>query len=67
MRQTREVRSGGSYLSHNDFRAHFGLGRAEKIEAVEVRWPSGPCRNLPGARDPAAITSLQEGEGAAED
>lgn len=66
MRQTREVRSGGSYLSHNDFRLHFGLGRAEKIEAVKVRWPSGLAETFP-ALEAGKYHTLQEGEGAAED
>jgi hypothetical protein len=35
------VRSGGSYLSQSDFRVHFGLGTAAKIDSVEIRWPSG--------------------------
>ncbi|MBB6146165.1 hypothetical protein HNQ77_004137 [Silvibacterium bohemicum] len=39
--QTDEVHSGGSYLSQNDLRLHFGLGAATKIDTVEVRWPSG--------------------------
>ncbi len=39
--QIGEVRSGGSYLSQNDLRLHFGLGKAVKVEKVEVRWPSG--------------------------
>ncbi len=37
----REVKSAGSYASSNDPRAHFGLGRADTIEWLEVRWPSG--------------------------
>jgi hypothetical protein len=36
-----EVRSGGSYLSQNDVRAHVGLGAASRVDAVEIRWPSG--------------------------
>lgn len=40
-RQTAEVRSGGSYDSHNDFRLHFGLGRQTHVSRIEVRWPSG--------------------------
>src|SRR6266403_1030299 len=36
-----EVRSGGSYLSQNDLRLHFGLGVAAKIDVIEVRWPTG--------------------------
>jgi len=47
MTQTDEVRSGGSYLSQNDLRLHFGLGAATKIDAVEIRWPSGTIDKLP--------------------
>jgi hypothetical protein len=36
-----EVRSGGSYLSQNDLRLHFGLGVHQKIDKVEIFWPSG--------------------------
>lgn len=39
--QTDEVRSGGSYLSQNDVRLHFGLGAAPKAERIEIEWPSG--------------------------
>ena len=39
--QTEEIHSGGSYLSQNDLRVHFGLGSATKVESVEIRWPSG--------------------------
>ena len=40
--QIAEVRSGGSYLSHNDSRVHFGLGDSTKVKRLEVRWPSSP-------------------------
>ena len=39
--QIDEVMSGSSYYSQNDFRLHFGLGRAAKADSVEVAWPSG--------------------------
>ena len=44
--QIDEVRSGGSYLSQNDLRIHFGLGRADKVELLEIRWPSGQVDQL---------------------
>jgi len=36
-----EVRSGSSYDSNNDMRAHFGLGSLTKLDSIEIRWPSG--------------------------
>ncbi len=41
MTQTSEIHSGGSYLSQNDLRVHFGLASATKIDSVEIHWPSG--------------------------
>jgi len=38
--QIDEVRSGGSFYSQNDFRVHFGLGKARKIDVLEIRWPA---------------------------
>jgi hypothetical protein len=45
-KQTQEVRSGGGYISQSDFRLHFGLGKATKADAVEIRWPSGLMQRL---------------------
>jgi enediyne biosynthesis protein E4 len=39
--QIDEVRSGGGYYSQSDLRVHFGIGTAEKVELLEIRWPSG--------------------------
>jgi hypothetical protein len=39
--QVDEVRSGGSYLSQNDLRIHFGLASHERLDRVEILWPSG--------------------------
>ena len=44
--QLSEVRGGGSYLSQNDFRLHFGLGKESNIDSVEIRWPSGLMEQL---------------------
>jgi hypothetical protein len=46
MTQTDEVHSGGSYLSQNDLRLHFGLSNATKIDKVEIHWPSGRNETL---------------------
>jgi enediyne biosynthesis protein E4 len=39
--QARAVVSQASYYSHDDLRAHFGLGTARRADRIEVRWPSG--------------------------
>ena len=44
--QISEVRGGGSYLSQNDPRLHFGLGTAAKMDEVEIKWPSGKIEIL---------------------
>jgi enediyne biosynthesis protein E4 len=44
--QTGEVHSGGSYLSQNDLRLHFGLGTKERVDKVEVIWPDGTTETL---------------------
>jgi hypothetical protein len=44
--QTDETRSGGSYYSQNDLRAHFGLGKAAKVNTIEVRWLGGTVDTL---------------------
>lgn len=65
-RQTRAVMSQSSYVSHNDLRAHFGLGPAESVDGVSVRWPTGETEEFPGI---AANRTwlLVEGSGAAEE
>ena len=44
--QVDEVRSGGSYLSQSDLRLHFGLGSADTIDQIQIRWPSGSAQTL---------------------
>jgi hypothetical protein len=46
--QTEQVRSGGSFYSQNDLRVHFGLGKADRVEALEIRWPSGTVESFSG-------------------
>jgi hypothetical protein len=60
--QFNEVRGGGGYLSQNDLRLHFGLEVADKMERVEVSWPSGQTELI---RDVAAdfIYTITESQG----
>ncbi|MBI1924599.1 CRTAC1 family protein [Candidatus Poribacteria bacterium] len=61
LRQIREVRSGSSYLSQNDLRLHFGLGKHEKAD-LEVRWPSGKVEKFNDV-EVNAFVKIIEGEG----
>ena len=58
----REVQSGSSYLAQNDLRAHFGLGRAERAERLEIRWPSG-LKELIENLAANQIVTIREGKG----
>jgi hypothetical protein len=40
-RQIAEMRCGGSYASDSEHVVHFGLGHLEKVDRLEVLWPSG--------------------------
>ena len=44
--QIREVKSGSGYLSQNELHLHFGLGDAEKVDSVTIRWPCGQIDTL---------------------
>jgi hypothetical protein len=44
--QIEEVRSCNGYYSASDLRIHFGLADAEKVDLVEIRWPSGTVDTL---------------------
>lgn len=40
------VSTAGSYLSSNDKRAHFGLGKEAVASKIEIHWPSGVVQTL---------------------
>jgi enediyne biosynthesis protein E4 len=60
--QTGEVLSGGSYLSQNDLRVHFGLGTNERVDKVEISWPGGKTETLT-ALPSDRFYSVKEGHG----
>jgi hypothetical protein len=62
IRQREDVLSGGSYLSSNDMRVHFGLGDATQVDGVEIHWPSGNVEKLQLHGEDCILT-VQEGKG----
>jgi hypothetical protein len=62
VRQRQDVLSGGSYVSTNDPRPHFGLGDATDAGTAEIHWPSGAKETV---RLPAVdrIFTITEGRG----
>lgn len=62
MKQREDVISGGSYLSSNDMRPHFGLGQATKIDDIEIHWPDGKVEHA-SAPGVDRIVTITEGSG----
>jgi hypothetical protein len=62
MRQREDVMSGGSYISSNDQRPHFGLGDSTDAGTAQIHWPSGAVEAV---RLPAVdrIFTITEGMG----
>ena len=60
--QVAEVRSGGSYLSHNDMRVHFGLDGQTRVDVIRIRWPDGSVDELDGI-DADRFVFVKEGVG----
>jgi hypothetical protein len=62
VRQREDVMSGGSYISSNDQRPHFGLGESTDAGTAQIHWPSGAVETV---RLPAVdrIFTITEGMG----
>jgi enediyne biosynthesis protein E4 len=56
------VRTGGSYISGNDLRLHFGLGDHEAADTIEIRWPSGATESIEKVQSNRILT-IEEGKG----
>jgi Na+-translocating ferredoxin:NAD+ oxidoreductase RnfD subunit len=46
----REVQAGSSYLSSEDPRVHFGLGKAATVAKLTIRYPDGTTKSLDSVR-----------------
>jgi hypothetical protein len=67
-RWLREIDGGNGYAGQSSRRIHVGLGPVERVERVEVRWPSGRVDVLAAGTDRPAVpidrsSRLVEGEG----
>jgi hypothetical protein len=62
VRQRMDVFSGASFGSSSDQRVHFGLGKAEKVEKLEIWWPNGASEEFPISTVDRILT-VQQGKG----
>jgi hypothetical protein len=56
------IRAGGSYISGNDLRLHFGMGDRTTIDSIEIQWPNGKRERMRGVKT-NQILMIREGEG----
>ncbi len=61
--QMNEVASGGSVMSQNDLRLHFGIGKLETVDAIEVKWPTTQKIEKFTNIKANQIITIREGEG----
>jgi hypothetical protein len=59
--QIREIDGGNGYAGESTRRAHFGLGKATKIERLEIRWPSGKLEQIVAPLN--HLSYIEEGHG----
>jgi hypothetical protein len=61
----RQVKGGGSYLSANDPRVLVSLGDADRVDRVQIRWPSGLVSTLtaPALRQTHVVVEPEGGPG----
>ena len=58
----RTVTAARSYLSSGDLTTHFGLGEAERVDRILVRWPDGAIEHFDGG-DVDRLRVIRRGEG----
>jgi hypothetical protein len=61
--QMDEVHSGSSVMSQGDLRLHFGVGKAQLIDRIEVKWPTTQKIERFLRVKPNQILTIKEGSG----
>jgi hypothetical protein len=60
--QMREVNAQNSFQGQNDLRVHFGIGDAQLIDSLVIKWPKGLTENFTGI-NPNKFYNAVEGQG----
>jgi hypothetical protein len=61
--QIDEVHSGSSVMSQGDLRLHFGIGKSQAIDRIEVKWPTTQKVERFLRVKPNQILTIKEGSG----
>ena len=59
--QVRQAIRGSSFLSSEDPRLHFGLGNAQRVDSLQITWPSGQTDSLVDLRANRYLTLAPSG------
>ena len=57
--QIREISGGSSQMGQNMLAAHFGLGQADVVDYVLIRWPSGAVQTVAGVAANQRLTVVE--------
>ena len=60
LKLARELRSASSYLSQDDPRLHFGLGRRTRVDSIRIDWPCGRTQDVTPPQTLNQTLSIQE-------
>jgi hypothetical protein len=60
--QIHEIDGGNGYAGQSTKRAHLGVGKATKVDSVEIHWPSGLVESIDGVQI-NKINKITEGSG----
>jgi hypothetical protein len=56
----RQVEAGSGYASQMMLPLHFGIGEADRVDAIEVRWPSGRVQQIEGQKIAAMMKDSRQ-------